>query len=102
MPREAITCDRDEAKRYIGATESRFKTLCARKIVKSIGRDWYAYEDLDRAIKLIIAERDGTNVLYLGNDGEETEKGRPVGSKGSGSKHRKAEELLFPPKPAGR
>ena len=52
-----IGCNRTAAMEYLGCTERMFDELTARRIVVPIKRNWYAYWQLDEAMKNLIAER---------------------------------------------
>lgn len=89
-------CDREGAMRYLGACEKRFETLLSEKKIRPLGRNWFAYADLDETIERLRKDRDKVVVL----NGEKADSGLPseqkrneVGSQGS-RPHRTTEELL--------
>lgn len=95
--RVPIGTDAEGARQYLGCSKTMFEELRARRIVVSLRRDWYAYDDLDHAVRLLRTERD--NRLQL-NHGDCTESvssqapTRPLGRQGHRSDYPKTEELL--------
>lgn len=95
--RPPIGTDSKGAREYLGCSQSMFEQLRASRLIRSLRRDWYSYDDLDDVIRLLRTERD--NRLQQ-NHGESTESlsgqesAKPLGRKGHRSDYPKTEELL--------
>jgi hypothetical protein len=56
--RPPIGTDAEGARQYLGCSQGLFEELRAARIIKSVRRNWYAYEDLDRALEKLMTLRD--------------------------------------------
>ena len=58
--RVPVACGEQEAMTYVGLLDrpNLWEELKARKVVKSLRRNWYAFADLDLAIEHLRTERD--------------------------------------------
>ena len=91
MTRPPVATNQAGALEYLGCSENRLEELRRAGIVRTLGRDWYSYEDLDRAVARIIRDRDTIG------DNEETDgardEARTVASKGNWPRRTTAELL---------
>ena len=85
------------ARQYLGCSVTMFQELRARRIVKALRRDWYSFDDLDVAVRLLRQERDSG----LQHNHEEDpsslssqKQTKPLGRQRHRSSYPKTEELL--------
>ncbi len=94
---EPIGCNREEAIRFLGCSESMFEELHARKIIRSLRKGWYTYDDLRKAVKDLEGERKSEMNHEINQKTKGTRSKRASGalrSEGSRSYKGNSEEFL--------
>lgn len=95
--RPPIGTDAEGARQYLGCSQAMFEDLRAARIIKSVRRNWYAFEDLNRALEKLMTLRDTS---LEGNDERTSQtlsrKGtaRNVGRQGGRSDYPKTKDIL--------
>lgn len=97
MNKVPIGTDAQGAREYLGCSQSMFDELRKRRFVVPLRKNWYSYDDLDHAIRLVRKERD----LGLKRDDERApqslssqKSARNVGGKRIGSNYPSTKDLL--------